>query len=203
MIIHPDSLSGKEAYKLMISLIIPRPIAWISSMNSDGVVNVAPFSFFTGVRSKPPIVAVSIGQGRSGPKDTARNIEEMGEFVVNLVGEDQAEAMNRTATEYPYGVSEAEEVGLQLIPSDTISVPRIAGSPASLECVLERLIEIGEPPSHLILGEVQAYQLRDELPWDRDDGVDPGQMKVIGRLGQSRYAHLTDLFEMDRIKYQD
>jgi len=202
MMIELDSLSRKETHQLMISLIVPRPIAWVSSMNQDGVVNVAPFSFFNAVSSLPPVIAVSIGPGRDGRKDTIRNIETSGEFVVNLVGEDHAEAMNRTATEYPYGVSEAEEVGLELVPSAVISVPRIAGSPANLECMLERIIEIGESPTSLILGEVKAFHLREDIAWDRESGVNPMALGVVGRLGQNRYLHIAEIFEMDRIPYR-
>jgi flavin reductase (DIM6/NTAB) family NADH-FMN oxidoreductase RutF len=202
MIIDPADLNRLEAHRLMISLIIPRPIAWVTTRNAEGVVNAAPYSFFSGVSSSPPVIAVSAGQGSHGVKDTPRNIAATAEFVVNLVGTRQAEQMNRTATEFPYGVSEPEEVGIELEPADTVGVPRIAASPAALECTLERIIEIGEPPTSLILGNVQAYHVREGVEWDRTEGIDPQALDVIGRLNLDRYLHITDTFAMERIRYE-
>jgi flavin reductase (DIM6/NTAB) family NADH-FMN oxidoreductase RutF len=202
MVIAPEELAPREAYALMNSLIIPRPIAWVTSLGPDGVVNVAPFSYFNGVTSRPPIVAVSIAQGRSGPKDTARNVAATGEFVVNLVGEDCAEAMNRTATEYPYGVSEAEVVGLRLVPSERVAVPRLAEAPAALECTVERILAVGEPPVAHILGTVRAFVLREGLTVDPLRGVEPQELALIGRLGQNRYLQIREIFELERIPYR-
>ncbi|MFC1499933.1 flavin reductase family protein [Candidatus Zixiibacteriota bacterium] len=202
MIIDPAGLNPREAHRLLISLIIPRPIAWVTSISPDGIVNAAPYSFFSGVRSLPPVVSVSAGYGINGEKDTPRNISATGEFVINLVSSEQAEEMNRTATEYPYGVSETDELGIELVPSETISVPRIAASPAALECVLEQIIPVGDPPASLILGEVKAYRLREGLEWDRVEGVAPETLDVIGRLNLDRYMHITDTFSMKRIRYE-
>jgi len=202
MIIDPADLNRLEAHRLMISLIVPRPIAWITTLSPEGVVNAAPYSFFNGVRSSPPVISVSAGQGAHGIKDTPRNIAATAEFVVNLVGTRQAEQMNRTATEFPYGMSEPEEVGIELEPADTVRVPRIVASPAALECTLERIIEIGEPPASLILGNVLAYHVREGVVWDRTEGIDPQALDVIGRLNLDRYLHLTDTFAMERIRYE-
>ena len=202
MVIAPDGLSPRETYALMTSLVIPRPIAWVTSISPDGVVNVAPFSYFNGVTSRPPIIAVSIAPGRGGAKDTARNIRATGEFVVNLVPEDQAEAMNRTATEYPYGVSEAVEVGLELVPSEQVAVPRLAVAPAALECRRERVIEVGDPPVDHILGRVAAFILADRLSYEPLRGVEPADLGLVGRLGQNRYVRLREVFALDRIPYR-
>lgn len=201
MKIEPEALSGKEAYRLMISLIVPRPIAWITSVNQAGVVNAAPYSFFNGVSSKPPIISICAGRGKDGKKHTVQNIESTGEFVVNLVSEELAEVMNRTATEYPEGISEVEEIGLELASSSTVVVPRLKDSPASLECVLEQIVEIGDPPTSLILGEVKAYYLNDDILWDRENGVDLSALGLIGRLGGNQYLKLHNVFEMQRIPY--
>jgi len=202
MVIPPEGLAPREAYALMTSLIIPRPIAWVTSLGPDGVVNVAPFSYFSGVTSRPPIVAVSVAPGRAGPKDTARNVAASGEFVVNLVGESLAEAMNRTATEYPYGISEAEMVGLRLAPSGRVKVPRLADAPAALECSVERILAVGEPPVAHILGNVLAFVLSDGLTVDPLRGVEPQELAVVGRLGQNRYVRIREIFELDRIPYR-
>jgi flavin reductase (DIM6/NTAB) family NADH-FMN oxidoreductase RutF len=202
MMIDPATLNGLESHRLLISLIVPRPIAWVTSVSPDGIVNAAPYSFFSGVRSKPPVISVSAGQGRHGEKDTTRNIAATGEFVVNLVSGDQAEQMNRSATEYPYGMSEPEEIGIKLAPSETVSVPRIADSPAALECSLQQIIPVGDPPASLILGEVTAYRIRDDLEWDRIEGIDPQAMDVIGRLNLNSYLRITETFSMERIRYE-
>jgi flavin reductase (DIM6/NTAB) family NADH-FMN oxidoreductase RutF len=202
VIIEPAELSGLEAHRLLISLIVPRPIAWVTSISPDGVVNAAPYSFFSGVSSKPPVISISAGYGKSGEKDTPRNIAATGEFVVNLVGEHQADQMNRTATEYPYGVSETELLEIEVAPSATISVPRITASPAALECRLERIVLVGDPPASLILGEVQAYWISDDLEWNRIEGIDPQALNVIGRLHLDSYLHITETFSMKRVKYE-
>ncbi len=202
MMIDPATLNGLEAHRILISLIVPRPIAWVTSVSPDGIVNAAPYSFFSGVRSKPPVISVSAGQGRHGEKDTPRNIAATGEFVVNLVSGDQAEQMNRSATEYPYGMSEPEEIGIELAPSETVNVPRIADSPAALECSLQQIIPVGDPPASLILGEVTAYRIRDDLEWDRIEGIDPQAMDVIGRLNLNSYLRITETFSMERIRYE-
>ena len=140
--------------------------------------------------------SISAGQGRHGEKDTPRNIAAVGEFVVNLVSYEQAEQMNRTATEYPYGVSETEELGIELAPSEAVNVPRIAAAPAALECSLEQIIPVGDPPASLILGAVRTFWLRDDIEWDRIDGIDPQALNVIGRLHLNSYLRVTETFSM-------
>ena len=201
VIIRPHELKPRESYKLMISIVVPRPIAWVTSLGPDGTVNAAPFSYFSGVTSRPPIIAVSVAPQRDGPKDTARNIEATGEFVVNIVNEDLAEAMNRTATEYPYGVSEIEAVGLALSPGETVSVPRISGCPAAIECRVHQIIPVGEPPVAHILGLVEAVVLAEGVRWEGSAGVPVEDLRPVGRLGANRYARIRELFEMDRIPY--
>src|SRR5208282_2630373 len=131
-------LEGKyadRAYALLASLVTPRPIAWVTSLSPDGVVNAAPFSFFNLLGANPPILGFCPGDRDDGtPKDTARNIRLSHEFVVNLVDEQLAEAMNKTAASLPYGVSEITSAGLSTAPSSVVKPPRIAESPASLEC---------------------------------------------------------------------
>jgi flavin reductase (DIM6/NTAB) family NADH-FMN oxidoreductase RutF len=201
VIVRTDGLEPRQAYRLMTSVVVPRPIAWITSVGADGTVNLAPYSYFNGVTSRPPIIAVSIAQRRGTPKDTARNIESTGAFVVNVVDEAHAELMNRSATEYPYGVSEVSELGLELVPGETVDVPRLAGVPAALECRLLQTVPVGDPPVAHVLGRVTAVALAETVAYDPDQGVDVETLHPVGRLGQNRYTFIRELFEMDRIPY--
>jgi flavin reductase (DIM6/NTAB) family NADH-FMN oxidoreductase RutF len=196
-------LEGKDAdraYALLASLVTPRPIAWVTSLSPDGVVNAAPFSFFNVLGSEPPIVGFCPGDRDDGtPKDTARNVRISHEFVVNLVDEAVAEKMNQTAASLPYGESEIEHAGLGTLPSSVVKPPRIAEAPASLECKEWGTLQIGD--NRLIIGLVKCIHVRDEL-------VDPGSLrihterfKVIGRMASPHwYCHTTDRFEMIRPK---
>ena len=158
-------LEGKHAqraYQILASLVTPRPIAWVTTLGPDGVVNAAPFSFFNVLGANPPILGFCPGDRDDGtPKDTARNIRLSHEFVVNLVDEKTAEAMNRTAASLPYGVSEIQSAGLTTAPSSVVKPPRIAESPASLECVEWGTLQIGG--NRLIIGLVKRVHVRDEL----------------------------------------
>ncbi len=158
-------LEGKHAdraYAVLASLVTPRPIAWVTTLGPDGVVNAAPFSFFNALGANPPIIGFCPGDREDGtPKDTARNIRLTHEFVVNLVDEACAEAMNRTAASLPYGVSELKQAGLTTAPSSVVKPPRIAEAPASLECAEWGTLQIGG--NRLIIGLVKRVQVRDEL----------------------------------------
>ena len=194
-------LEGKHAsrgYATLASLITPRPIAWVTTLGRDARLNAAPFSFFNALGGNPPIIGFCPGDRESGePKDTARNIRETHEFVVNLVDEAVAEAMNKTAASLPYGISELEIAGLTTCPSTSIKPPRIAESPASLECKEWGTLQIGG--NRLIIGLVKRVHVRDEL-------IDPVKLRirseglhVIGRMASpSWYCRTTDRFEMIR-----
>ena len=191
----------REGYKLLVSTVTPRPIAWISSQNPDGQLNAAPFSFFNVFAGDPPVVGIGIGSHEPGrAKDTRRNIRETKEFVVNLVSEDTAEAMNVTAIEFEPGVNEIAEAELETIPSVYVKPPRIAASPVSMECALMQIVELG-PNNGLVLGRVLAMHVRDDLVIDpAKHYVDTPRLKLIGRMhGTGWYARTSDLFQMDRI----
>ena len=166
-------LEGKDAsraYAMLVSLITPRPIAWVTTLNEDGTVNVAPFSFFNALGADPPIIGFAPGNRDDGaPKDTARNIRRSHEFVVNLVDEATAEAMNRTSASLPYGVSELEHAGLTAAASSVVAPPRIAEAPASLECKEWGTLEIGR--NRVIIGLVKRVQVRDAL-------IDPDKLRI-------------------------
>jgi flavin reductase (DIM6/NTAB) family NADH-FMN oxidoreductase RutF len=192
-------------YKLLIGCIVPRPIAWVSTVGADGVPNVAPFSFFMGVCNDPPTLAFSAGPRSGGAeakaaglKDTVRNLEATGEFVVNVVDDTLAEAMNRTSGEYPPEVDEFEVAGLTAAPGVKVRAPRVREAPISMECRVAQIVRVGRGPHSLVLGEIVHFHLRDDL-YDRATGrVDMQRLKPVGRLAGDMYAHVHDLFEMRR-----
>jgi flavin reductase (DIM6/NTAB) family NADH-FMN oxidoreductase RutF len=191
----------REGYKLLVSTVTPRPIAWITSLNAAGQLNAAPFSFFNVFAGDPPVVGIGISSHEpSRPKDTRRNIRETKEFVVNLVSEDVAEAMNVTAIEFEPKVNEIAEAELETIPSVHVKPPRIAASPVSMECALMQIVELG-PDNGLVLGRVLAMHVRDDLVLDpAKHYIDTPRLKLIGRMhGTGWYARTSDLFQMDRI----
>jgi len=194
-------LEGKHAdraYAVLASLVTPRPIAWVTTLGPDGVVNAAPFSFFNVLGANPPILGFCPGDRADGtPKDTARNIRLNHEFVVNLVDEKVAEAMNRTAASLPYGVSELQSAGLTTAPSSVVKPPRIAESPASLECREWGTLQIGG--NRLVIGLVKRVQVRDELFDPKTLRIRSEQFHVIGRMASPNwYCRTKDRFEMLR-----
>ncbi|HEX4342227.1 MAG TPA: flavin reductase family protein [Verrucomicrobiae bacterium] len=194
-------IEGKHAdraYALLASLVTPRPIAWVSTLSPDGVVNVAPFSFFNVLGANPPILGFCPGDREDGtPKDTAKNIRLTHEFVVNLVDENVAEAMNQTAASLPYGVSELQSAGLTTRPSSSVKPPRIAESPASLECKEWGTLQIGG--NRLIIGLVKRIHVRDELVDHHALRIKSELLHVIGRMSTPHwYCRTRDRFEMKR-----
>ena len=190
-------------YRVLTGVVVPRPIAFVSTLSADGVLNLAPYSFFNAVAYDPPTIVFSSSR-RTGDKrkDTLANIEETGEFVVNVVVDDIAEAMNRTAAEYPTEVSEFDIAGLTPAPSDLVKPPRVAESPVNMECRLNQIVSLGQG-SHqhgLVIGEVVLMHLRDDLI----DGhrINHQRLRPTGRLAGSMYCHTGDVFEMPRPVYQ-
>lgn len=197
MKIIPANLSKRESHELFMSAIVPRPIAFVSTLGENGVFNLAPFSCFTSLCLKPALICLSIGWKRDGQKkDTLKNIEFGKNFVVNVVDESLGEAMHLASFEFPSDVDEFKEVGLTPIKSDRIKAPRVAESPVNMECELVQLLEFGEAPSgcHVVIGEVVLVHAKDEL-WSVDHIVIP-KFKPIGRLGEELYCRVTDIFEM-------
>lgn len=185
-----------SAYKILTGLVTPRPIAWVTTQNLEGVVNAAPFSFFNVFGSKPPMLAFAPGDRSPGvPKDTALNIRLQGEFVVNLVDEDVADAMVGTAAALEAGVSELEGSGLTTVPSDTIAPPRIKESPVSLECVRHSVVEVGQ--NRLVIGLVKRVHVREGIMDPESCRVDVSAFKPVGRMASpSWYVRCKDLFEL-------
>ncbi len=199
MKVEPGALSRHEAHNFYASLIVPRPIAWVSTVNEKGQYNAAPFSAFGRLANNPPIVGIGIAKRKGQKKDTVRNIEATGDFVINLVDEKMAEAMNKTSAEFPPEVDEIKDAGLTPLKSEKIKSPRIAEAPISIECKLLELLEIGSTPSRgtIILGEIVMIHIKDEIM--TNGKIDPRKAKIIGRLGESNiYCRTTDIFTLDR-----
>jgi flavin reductase (DIM6/NTAB) family NADH-FMN oxidoreductase RutF len=194
------AMSKADRNKLLVSLVLPRPIAWVTSKDAEGVLNAAPFSYFNVLSSDPPIVGIGIGaQPDRQVKDTLANIRARGEFVVNLVPEELAEQMNITATNAPPGVDETQLAGLELAASEVVDVPRIAGSPVAMECKVFQLVETGGTGT-IVLAKVVRLHVRSSVFKDLEKlYVDPAQMRLIGRMhGASGYCTTRDTFVMDR-----
>ncbi len=193
-------MGKSDIYKLLASVILPRPIAWVVSKNHAGDINAAPFSFFNILSSDPPLVAISFSAApdRDG-KDTLAFIRERREFVVNMVPEELAEAMNTTATNAPRGTDETQLAGLELAPSQVVDVPRIEGSPVALECRLFETLEPSET-STILLGRVVYVHVRTSAFEDVARlHIDPAQMRLIGRMhGGGGYCTTRDVFNLER-----
>ncbi|MBI1177882.1 flavin reductase family protein [bacterium] len=187
-----------RAYPVLASLVTPRPIAWVTTIGPDGVVNAAPFSFFNVMGANPPIVAFAPGdRDDDTPKDTARNVRLNHEFVVNLVDEGVAEAMNKTASALPYGESELSAAGLTAASSSVVKPPRIAEAPASLECTEWGTLQIGG--NRLVIGVVKRVHLRDDLFDSETMRVRSENFRVIGRMASPHwYCRTGDRFEVVR-----
>ena len=202
--IDPSANAPEDIYKLMIGLIVPRPIAFVSTLDVQGVRNLAPFSYFTGCGANPPVVCFCAAT-RSGPrpyKDTLRNIEATGEFVVNIVSEDFAEKMNATSAEVPPEIDEFLLAGLTPLASELVKPPRVAESRIHLECRLRQLVRVSDKPGGgtLILGDVLRFHVQDDL--FHDFRIDPDKLKAIGRMGGPIYCRTSDRFNMPRPKWE-
>lgn len=198
MQIDPAIHSGADNYKLLTNIVIPRPIAWVTTQGRNGVVNLAPFSFFNAVAGNPLYLVVSIGKNDNGDqKDTARNIEANREFVVNMVTEELFDAMNVSAADFPSEQSELEAVGLHTAGSVQIKTPRLAEAAASMECRLHSTQQLGA--NTLVIGEVVMFHIADQLI---DERLHIHDFAPIGRLGSpSVYCRTTERFDIARISY--
>jgi flavin reductase (DIM6/NTAB) family NADH-FMN oxidoreductase RutF len=198
----PSALEVRETYKLMTGSIVPRPIAFVSTLNENGTVNLAPFSYFNAVASSPPTIMFAITYKSDGSKkDTLINIERSGEFVVNSVSEWMAQPMNHCSAEYPHGVSELEKVGLHAIPSEIVAPPRVKESPFHMECKLHTSLAVGSAgpgSSTLILGEVVKFHISKNAY--RDGVVLLEELKPLARLAGNSYSTLGDVFDIARPK---
>ncbi|MBI4284610.1 MAG: flavin reductase family protein [Chloroflexi bacterium] len=197
MKIDPRHMDYRDAHHLLIGAIVPRPIAWVSTVGENGVFNLAPFSFYAGLSVKPAIVGFAVGSRRDGsPKDTLRNVLFRKDFVINVVNEALQDTMNTSATPFPPEVSEFEKAGLTPARADLVKAPLVAEAPVSMECQLRQILEFGEFPnqSSFIIGEVLLMHVKDGLLVN--GAIDVAQLKAIGRLEGDNYCRTGDRFYM-------
>lgn len=199
--VDPAQVSAREAYALLLNCVAPRPIAFVSTMSPEGNFNLAPFSFFTAGGANPPSVVFSPTANRSGaPKDTLRNVQATGEYVINVVTYAMREGMNEASPEYPYGVSEWDKTGFTQAPSTHIRPPRVLESPLSMECKLFQVVPHGSGPlaASYVIGEVVGFHIAESLL----DGpsIDPRRVEYIARMSGDWYAraNAAGMFEMPR-----
>lgn len=202
LMIDPASQSERDNYKLMIGSIIPRPIALVTTLSKDGVVNAAPFSYFNIVTSNPPMVSVSIQRKNGIPKDTARNAVENGAFVVHITDEANVEHANQAAANLPPHESEIAYAGMTAIPSTKISVPGVAEAKIRMECVLETSYPLGgdpeKPACDLLIGRVVCFHIAEELY--ENGRIHAGLLRPVSRLAGNEYGKLGETFSLDRPK---
>ncbi|WP_430683002.1 flavin reductase family protein [Leptolyngbya sp. AN02str] len=196
----PDEMPDPAPYRLLTSVVAPRPIAWVSSISSEGVPNLAPYSFFNAVAGFPPVILFSLSYRRKEPreKDTLRNVRETGEFVCNVVNETTAEAMVKSAADWPYGTSEFEAVQVEAASSVDVAPPRVAQAPVAMECKVTQIIPVEGATNVMVLGRVVRFHIQEELYLPEQGLVDTRQMRPVMRLGGPvLYTKIGELFELE------
>ena len=198
MEIDPKEHDAARLYHLMTSVIVPRPIAWVSTVSRDGVPNLAPFSFFSGLTSTPPLVTIAAGRRRGMRKDTTNNASSMRELVINLVTESQLDAMVLTSGEYPPETDEIALAGLTPLASVKVRPPRIAEAPVQLECKTREILELSAGIVDLIVAEIIYVHVADGVPVGADLSIPTEALRPVGRLGGSHYTTLGAVREVER-----
>ena len=191
MRIDPAYLDPETAYRLITGVVVPRPIAWVTSLSGGGVLNLAPFSAFTFVSPKPPMLAISVGRKGKNYKDTAQNILNNEEYVVHIADSSLMNEVHESSTEHPPDVSEVEELRLSTLPGERIKVPRLAAAPIAMECRFRQCLEFGETRSRLIVGEVLIFHIRDGLL--NNGKIETEALDPIARIAGPRYAKLGEI----------
>lgn len=191
MLVSPDGMNHDAVYKLMTGVVVPRPIAWVTTISADKVVNLAPFSSFTFLSINPPLVGFNVAKKATGRKDTAHNIHANGEFVVNIADESLMEILHASGGEFPSHVSEVELLDLTTEPSSMVGVPRLAAAPISLECKLHQVVTFHRATSEFIVGEVKMFHFREGLYVDGK--INTATLRPIARLAGPSYAKLGEI----------
>lgn len=197
MKIDPAELGAEKAYRLLTGIVVPRPIAWVTSLSRAGTVNLAPFSAFTFVSPKPPMLAISVGRKSGVYKDTARNILDREEYVIHIADSPLLSAVHESSAEHPPEVSEVEVLGLETTPSDHIAVPRLTAAPVAMECRFRQCLEFGDTRSRLIVGEVVAFHIKDDLL--ANDKIETESLDPIARIAGPRYARLGEIVTLKSV----
>jgi flavin reductase (DIM6/NTAB) family NADH-FMN oxidoreductase RutF len=198
MELDPTTLRGPDRYRLLIACLLPRPIAWVSTLSPQGTANLAPFSFFAGVTSHPPTVMLSVARRRDQPKDTSRNLIATGECVIHIPPRALAEAMVATSAEVGPEVDEFALVGLEQALSFAVRPPRVAAAPIAMECRLSQHLQVGTLPTDVFLLEIVHLYVSDEV---LDSGLpDPVRLAAVGRLGGEQYCDTHEVFTIARPK---
>lgn len=188
MFVDPESLSAEDSYRLLTGMVVPRPIAWVASLNAEGRVNLAPFSTFTFVSPKPPMLGFSVGRKGDRYKDTSQNILTRESFTVHIADQGLLRPLHDSAEEVGPDISEAEMLGLPVTPGARIDTPRLVDAPIAMECRLRQVLEFGETRSRFIVGEIVGIHLRDGLL--QDGKIDTPTLDPICRLAGPNYATL-------------
>ena len=197
MRIDPAYLDAETAYRLITGVVVPRPIAWVTSLSATGVLNLAPFSAFMFVAPKPPMLAISVGRKGNIYKDTAQNILNNEEYVVHIADSSLMNAVHESSTEHPPDVSEVEELRLSTLPGERIKVPRLAAAPIAMECRFRQCLEFGETRSRLIVGEVLVFHIRDGLL--NNGKIETEALDPIARIAGPRYAKLGEIVTLKSV----
>ena len=197
MRIDPAYLDPETAYRLITGVVVPRPIAWVTSLSATGVLNLAPFSAFMFVAPKPPMLAISVGRKGNIYKDTARNILNNEQYVVHIADSSLMNAVHESSTEHPPDVSEVDELGLATLPGERIKVPRLAAAPIAMECRFRQCLEFGETRSRLIVGEVLVFHIRDGLL--NNGKIETEALDPIARIAGPRYAKLGEIVTLKSV----
>lgn len=191
-----EKIDHRQAYRLCVGSIVPRPIAWVSSIDANGVANLAPFSFFTLVSHYPPMVSISVGERANRAKDTAANIEATKGYVIHTVVDGWEEPMNESSANFEPEYDEFTAVKLEKIPSDVVAAPRIKNAPIAMECTWDRTLVFGEEwRTYSVIGRILRWHIREDLLTERNY-IDAYKLSPVGRLGGPRYCRTHDIFEM-------
>lgn len=197
MIVEPHALTAQQSYRMLTGIVVPRPIAWVSTLNAHQKVNLAPFSAFTFVSPKPPMIGISIGRKAGVYKDTARNILANEHYVVHIADRPLLAKLHASSEEFPEEVSEAEQLDIETIPSDLVATPRVAAAPIAMECQLRHMTEYGDTRSRFIVGEVVRFHIKDGLL--RDGKIQTPELDPICRLAGPNYAELGYVITMPSV----
>ena len=188
----------RDNYGLLTGLVVPRPIAWVSTKGADGSLNLAPFSYFAAAASHPPSLMVSVGQRGGGPKDTLRNLQETREMVVHLVDQELVDEMNLSSGDWAYGESEIEKAGLSTIESMSVVAPRIAEAKVAMECRVVELVPVAETRYTVAIAHVLQFHMEESLLIPGTKKPDPAKFQPVSRLGGSNYGMIGDMFSRSR-----